>query len=160
MPCPTGRELAHSFWMIPMIELTLTLQINFRSSTTTWIRLMIICINSCTSKTQQNKRLKSTGTLPMCQLWVRRVGSITYPFGIKPSRKSQPMTPIPMFANISPQTIYIYTLRWGARTALVCLIAFQRVRQPKPSVNPAAALANVKSPTLDDILKTIVWIRE
>lgn len=50
-----------------------------------------------------------------------------------------------MFVRISPHTINIYALLLGFRIALVCWIASQTVKKPKPKVKPAARLATMRS---------------
>jgi hypothetical protein len=109
---------------------------------------MIICINSWISNTQRNRILKNNGILFKRLTTISAIRGDSHHLGLSvPSKKSQAMIPINKFARISPHTIYMYTLRRGDLISRVCLMASHTVNNPKPSVNPAATLASLKSPT-------------
>lgn len=72
------------------------------------IRLTIICISNWTSKTQQKRMKKRTGTLSDFVSSTYRISPVTamsYVGPISPSRKTHPITVMTRLAAISPQSM-------------------------------------------------------
>lgn len=62
-----------------------------------------------------------------------------------PLKKRKPKTKITRFASISPQSMATYGLLRGFLLRLVCLIASQTVKKPKPMLKPTAMEPTVSS---------------